>query len=66
LAAGGISFQQLLEDVRKQAARQRVAHSAMSICEIAYLLGYSEPGPFHRAFKRWYGETPQAFRKNHR
>jgi AraC-like DNA-binding protein len=66
LAAGGISFQQLLDDVRKQAALQRVAHSAMSICEIAYLLGYSEPGPFHRAFKRWYGETPQAFRKNHR
>jgi AraC-like DNA-binding protein len=66
LAAGGVSFQELLDDVRKEAAGQRVAHSAMSIGEIAYLLGYSEPGPFHRAFKRWYGETPQAFRKNHR
>ena len=66
LAAGGVSFQELLDDVRKQAAGQHVAHSAMSIGEIAYLLGYSEPAPFHRAFKRWYGETPQAFRKNHR
>ena len=66
LAAGGVSFQELLDDVRKEAAGQRVAHSALSICEIAYLLGYSEPGPFHRAFRRWFGETPQAFRKNHR
>jgi AraC-like DNA-binding protein len=40
--------------------------SALTVGEVAYLVGYSEPAPFHRAFKRWYGMTPEAFRqKNH-
>jgi hypothetical protein len=38
--------------------------SAMAIGEIAYLVGYSEPAAFHRAFKRWYGATPDEFRKS--
>jgi AraC-like DNA-binding protein len=31
--------------------------------EVALLLGFSKPGAFHRAFKRWYKMTPQTFRK---
>jgi AraC-like DNA-binding protein len=34
----------------------------LAISEIAYLLGYSEPAAFHRAFKRWYATTPEHFR----
>jgi AraC-like DNA-binding protein len=33
----------------------------VSIGEIAYLLGYSEPAAFTRAFRRWHQETPQRF-----
>jgi AraC-like DNA-binding protein len=63
LAGEGVTFQALVEDSRKEAAAQYMSDNTMSICEIAYLLGYSEPAPFHRAFKRWYGVTPDVFRK---
>ena len=67
LAEQGSSYQGLLDDTRQEAANCYLAHSALSICEIAYLLGYSEPAAFHRAFKRWNDETPQAFRaREHR
>jgi len=36
----------------------------ISLAEISYLLGFSEPSAFHRAFKRWTGSTPGQFR-NH-
>jgi AraC-like DNA-binding protein len=65
LAVHGVSYQTLLEDTRKEAAGRHVAESRLAICEIAFLLGYSEPAPFHRAFKRWYGMTPQTFRAQH-
>jgi AraC-like DNA-binding protein len=62
LAAERQSYQQVLDGWRKDAARRHLAASALSIGEIAWLLGFSEPAPFHRAFKRWFGTTPQAFR----
>jgi AraC-like DNA-binding protein len=63
LAAEGVSYQSLLEDARKEAAGRYLADGTLAIGEIAYLLGYSEPAPFHRAFRRWYGKTPEAFRR---
>jgi len=62
LADEGISYQKLLDDARKAAAARYLAESTLAIGEIAYLLGYSEAAPFHRAFRRWYGATPEAFR----
>ncbi len=63
LAAQGVSYRDLLDDARKEAAGRYVSQSVLSIAEIAYLVGFSEPAPFHRAFKRWYGTTPQLYRK---
>jgi AraC-like DNA-binding protein len=59
----GVSFHRLLDDTRKGTARRYLVDSTLAIGEIAYLLGYSETAAFHRAFKRWYGQTPDAFRK---
>ena len=63
LASEGVSYQSLLDDARKEAAARYLGGSTLAICEVAYLVGYSEPAPFHRAFKRWYGMTPEAFRQ---
>jgi AraC-like DNA-binding protein len=38
----------------------------MLIALDAYLVVYSEPAPFHRAFERWYAMTPEAFRQKNR
>lgn len=66
LAAAGTSYQEVLDSTRREAAGRHLADCAFSITEVAYLLGYSEPAAFHRAFKRWYGTTPQEFRLAHR
>jgi AraC-like DNA-binding protein len=66
LAEEGVSYQELLDEARKEAAARHVSEAALAICEVAYLLGYSEPAPFHRAFKRWYGMTPDVFRRTRR
>jgi AraC-like DNA-binding protein len=63
LASAGLSYQDLLDSVRRDTAERSIADSALSIGEVAYLVGYSEPAAFHRAFKRWTGVTPQAFRQ---
>ena len=59
----GASYQALLDQARADAARQYLAASNLSACEVGYMLGYSEASAFHRAFRRWTGETPEGYRK---
>jgi AraC-like DNA-binding protein len=66
LADEGSSFQEILAETRREAAERFLAESALSAAEVGYLLGYSEPAAFHRAFKRWYGVTPVAYRRKAR
>jgi AraC-like DNA-binding protein len=66
LAEDGVSFKELVEEVRKAAAGRYLEGSTLAIGEIAYLLGYSEPAAFHRAFKRWHAMTPEHFRARSR
>jgi AraC-like DNA-binding protein len=63
LSAAGTSYQELLDSTRCEAASRYLQDRRLSISEVAYLLGYSEPSAFHRAFKRWNGLTPQEFRQ---
>lgn len=62
----GTSFMDLLSDTRLQLARRYLGHPGRSVVETAYLLGFSEPSTFSRAFKRWTGSSPADYRKNHR
>jgi AraC-like DNA-binding protein len=59
----GTSFMDLLQDTRLQLARRYLRRRDRSIVETAYLLGFSEPSTFSRAFKRWTGTAPAEFRE---
>ena len=63
LAAEDSSYQQILGDVRYQLAKEYLATSTLPLEEIAILLGYSAPGNFSHAFKRWHGSSPRQFRQ---
>jgi AraC-like DNA-binding protein len=63
LEAAGTSFRTLLDETRAELARSYVADRRMALSEVAFLLGFSEPSAFHRAFKRWTGATPAAWRQ---
>ncbi|WP_290674383.1 AraC family transcriptional regulator [Aquabacterium sp.] len=62
LADSGMTWQHLLDRTREQLARQYLSDRALSLAEIALLLGYSEQSAFTRSFKRWTGLTPLGFR----
>jgi AraC-like DNA-binding protein len=66
LARAGTTFEALCDDARRQAAETYLSDPTLTVAEVTYLLGYSEPAAFHRAFKRWSGSTPQAFRARRR
>ncbi len=64
LAASGTSYREVLDEVRFAVARQLVETTALPIGEIAGALGYAEASPFVRAFRRWSGTTPAAWRRS--
>jgi AraC-like DNA-binding protein len=64
LKQAGTSFAELLDNVRHEMACSYLESPQHQIIKIAYLLGYSDPSNFARAFKRWDGLTPNEFRHN--
>jgi len=58
------SYQTLLNDTRKALAESYIKDTNLAIGEIAYLLGFSSPTAFQRAFKRWTKQSPGHFRLN--
>ena len=58
----GTTFRAVLDETRARISRSYVSDRRLPLSEVAFLLGFSEPSAFHRAFKRWTGSTPAAFR----
>lgn len=58
----GFTVRQLLENARKEKARQLLSDPTLSVEAITARLGYSDERAFRRAFKRWAGQTPAQFR----
>jgi AraC-like DNA-binding protein len=58
----GTSYSDLLDRCRCKAACQALEHTQQSIKDIATVLGYSDPTHFTRAFRRWTGTAPLAYR----
>ena len=62
----GFSFQRVLEEARRQLARQYLNNSLLELNEAAYLLGYEDANSFVRAFRTWEGVPPGRWRENRR
>jgi AraC-like DNA-binding protein len=62
LSAEGLTFSELLEQLRSDLAKRYLGENELPISQIAWLLGYREIGAFSHAFKRWTGKTPRELR----
>ncbi|MCA9605820.1 MAG: AraC family transcriptional regulator [Myxococcales bacterium] len=58
----GTSFRAELDAARQALALRYMADLGLTISEVAFLCGYSDGTAFHRAFKRWTGDTPKGWR----
>ncbi len=61
-----ITFQQLVEETRRELAHHYLRHSTVELNEAAFLLGYEDSNSFFRAFQGWEGTTPGEWRTRHR
>jgi AraC-like DNA-binding protein len=62
LKDGGQGYRLMTNEVRFEIARQLLEDTDVALGEIAAALGYSEASAFTRAFRRWSGRTPTAWR----
>lgn len=59
-----LGFAALIDEARLHLARRYLADESLTISEVSFALGYSEPSAFARAFKRWAGCAPAEFRES--
>jgi len=58
LADEGTDFSTLLDEVRRTLAQQYLGSDRISVKNLSYKLGFSDPSAFHRACLRWFGKAP--------
>jgi AraC-like DNA-binding protein len=59
LKAEGVTFEKVLDELRHRLALHYLSGKKVSVNETAYLVGFSDPAAFSRAFKRWTGASPR-------
>jgi AraC-like DNA-binding protein len=60
------SFRALRDEVAVELANAYLRRRSLSASEVAFLLGFSEPSAFFRAYRRWTGETPRSYQERQR
>lgn len=60
----GATFGELLEDFRRNMAVDLLGRADLAVYEVAFVLGYSDPSTFYRAFRRWNRTSPREFRRS--
>ena len=63
LRAEGTTFAAVLMALRQELAPPLLRDGQLAVSEVAFLLGYADPGAFQRAFRAWHGVSPRAFRR---
>ena len=62
LAEADLTYQKLVDDTRRDLAMRHLEDSRLSITDVTFLLGFSQQSAFTRAFRRWTGTSPSAYR----
>ncbi len=64
LSDEGTSYAEVLETIRREMALKLLRDKSLAVYEVAFLLGYSEPSTFYRAFRRWQQTSPHEYRRS--
>ncbi|MDB5942339.1 MAG: helix-turn-helix-domain containing protein AraC type [Ramlibacter sp.] len=62
LEGEGVSYQSIKDELRRDFAIDWLSNSPLSIAEVAALVGFEDPSAFYRAFRKWTGVAPGAYR----
>ena len=65
LNAEGLAFRRVANQIRFEIACELLENTDMALGQVAAVLRYSEPSAFTRAFRRWSGQSPSAWRSSH-
>ncbi len=63
LAETGLQFGDLVDETRQELARQYLRDARITLTDAAFLVGYSDLTAFHRAFRRWFQQTPLEYQR---
>ncbi|SDS44232.1 transcriptional regulator, AraC family [Halopseudomonas xinjiangensis] len=66
LAEDNVRFQEIIDETRRDLALSYIRDTEMALGEVAFLLGFSSPAAFQRAFRRWTGQAPGGYRREFR
>lgn len=66
LRAEGTTYQAVADEVRRELALGFLREPQRTVSEVAFLVGFTEVAAFTRAFRRWTGEVPSAYRQRER